>query len=203
MARRMVVAAGVVLFAACAAQPPPQEAPQMADRAAGTELIGSAFGAPLPGLGAEELALFEEGRTAFMQEEDVADGLGPVFNEASCVACHLGPGSAVGGSNGRLETRFGKANADGTFDSLAAKGGSLLQDHAIGMQIGHTPPDPNSSFDFLAEARAYFSAEPDFDVRVLACELLIGLGEQVYSAWKGPPRYSQLEAVARRTLALL
>ena len=152
MARRMVVAAGVVLFAACAAQPPPQEAPQMADRAAGTELIGSAFGAPLPGLGAEELALFEEGRTAFMQEEDVADGLGPVFNEASCVACHLGPGSAVGGSNGRLETRFGKANADGTFDPLAAKGGSLLQDHAIGMQIGHTPPDPNSSFDFLAEA---------------------------------------------------
>src|SRR5207237_9060287 len=63
-------------------------------------------------------------------------------------------GSALG-SGRRQRTAgkaLGKANGDGTFDPLAAKGGSLLQDHAIGMQIGHTPPDPNSSFDFLAEA---------------------------------------------------
>jgi hygromycin-B 4-O-kinase len=62
-----------------------------------------------------------------------------------------------------------------------------------------------ADIDFAAEAKRYFgqSAEMDFDARVLACELLIGLGEQVYNAWKGPARYSQLEAVAQRTLALL
>jgi CxxC motif-containing protein (DUF1111 family) len=125
----------------------------MVDRTGATELsIATAFGDPLPGLAAHELELFQEGKSHFMDEEGVADGLGPVFNEASCVACHLGPGSAVGGSNGRLETRFGKVNPDGTFDPLAAKGGSLLQDHGIGSQIGQTPPDPNSSFDFVAES---------------------------------------------------
>jgi CxxC motif-containing protein (DUF1111 family) len=152
--RPMAVVAGVFLLAGCAGQPSSQDAAELVDRTGGTELgsAASAFGDPLPGLGAHELDLFQQGKSHFMDDEGVADGLGPVFNEASCVACHLGPGSAVGGSNGRLETRFGKANADGTFDPLAAKGGSLLQDHAIGIQIGQTPPDPNSSFDFLAES---------------------------------------------------
>src|SRR2546428_4248499 len=40
----------------------------------------------------------------------------------------MGP---VGGPTERLETRFGKSVYD-AFDPLANKGGSLLQDHAIG-----------------------------------------------------------------------
>ena len=107
----------------------------MPDRAPGSELVvsGSAFGDALADLGAADLAAFAEGRSHFMDEEGVADGLGPVFNEASCVACHIGPHSAVGGSTGRLETRFGKVNPDGTFNPLADEGGSLLQDHGIGL----------------------------------------------------------------------
>jgi CxxC motif-containing protein (DUF1111 family) len=89
------------------------------------------FGEPIPGLTPEQAAAFSEGREAFEESEDVADGLGPVFNEASCAACHMGPGSAIGGSNGRLETRFGTLT-DGKFDPLASLGGSLLQDHSIG-----------------------------------------------------------------------
>src|SRR3954468_2275947 len=90
----------------------------------------AAFGDPLRGLAAADLALFEEGKTQFAQAEDATEGLGPVFNEASCAACHLGP--EIGGSNGRLETRFGRRGADGLFDPLASEGGSLLQDHGIG-----------------------------------------------------------------------
>src|SRR4051812_15043605 len=90
----------------------------------------TAFGDPLPGLAAADLALFNEGKTQFGQAEDDTEGLGPVFNEASCVACHQGP--EVGGSNGRLETRFGRRGEDGRFDPLATEGGSLLQDHGIG-----------------------------------------------------------------------
>ena len=132
MGRRIIVAAGCALFAACSAQSPAQEAASKTDRARGTELVGTVFGAPLAGLGAEELAAFDKGRDAFMEPENAGEGLGPVFNEASCVACHMGAGGAVGGSNGRPETRFGRLNADGSFDPMTAQGGSLLQDHGIG-----------------------------------------------------------------------
>src|SRR5439155_18050164 len=85
-------------------------------------------GDPLPGLTADEIAAFQDGKADFTEVETVADGLGPVFNEASCVACHTGPKGAIGGTNQRLETRFGRYKFDGTFDPLAALGGSLLQD---------------------------------------------------------------------------
>jgi len=98
--------------------------------------VRTAFGDPLPGLTAGELALFEAGKAAFQETETVEKGLGPVFNEASCVACHLGP--APGGGTGRFETRFGRRNDSGAFDPLATEGGSLLQDHAIGAVPGFT-----------------------------------------------------------------
>src|ERR671936_1670482 len=90
------------------------------------------FGDPLSGLTADDLARFEAGKEEFSDTETVDDGLGPVFNEASCVACHRGPGDAVVGTNQRLETRFGRTRPDGTFDPLTELGGSLLQDHGIG-----------------------------------------------------------------------
>jgi CxxC motif-containing protein (DUF1111 family) len=90
------------------------------------------FGDPLTGLTAGELAKFEAGKIEFSTEEEIGEGLGPVFNEASCVACHIGPGTAVGGTTQRLETRFGRLRADGTFDPMTESGGSLLQDHGIG-----------------------------------------------------------------------
>jgi CxxC motif-containing protein (DUF1111 family) len=145
MGRRIVVAAGAALFAACGAQPPAQETLHMSERAASPELVGTASGAPLRGLSPGELALFEQGRAVFTQEEDAADGLGPVFNEASCVACHRGADGAIGGSNGRLETRFGRVNADGSFDPMAAQGGSLLQDHGIGLT-------PDGAYTYPAES---------------------------------------------------
>src|SRR3989441_1206276 len=90
------------------------------------------FGDPLPGLPAEELAKFEAGKTEFSTAEQPDEGLGPVFNEAACVTCHTGPGTAVGGTTQRMETRFGRLRDDGTFDPMPELGGSLLQDQAIG-----------------------------------------------------------------------
>jgi CxxC motif-containing protein (DUF1111 family) len=86
------------------------------------------LGGPLAGLDAALLARFEAGRDDFAEEEGVDDGIGPVFNETSCVTCHNAP---VGGTTGRAETRFGRI-ANGRFDPLDARGGSLMQDHAIG-----------------------------------------------------------------------
>jgi CxxC motif-containing protein (DUF1111 family) len=104
------------------------------------------FGDPLTGLTVQELAKFEAGRIEFANEEGIGEGLGPVFNEASCVACHIGPGTAVGGTTQRLETRFGRLRADGTFDPMTESGGSLLQDHGIGYVTV-----PAGSYQYKAE----------------------------------------------------
>jgi CxxC motif-containing protein (DUF1111 family) len=86
------------------------------------------LGGPLAGLDAGLLARFNAGRDDFIEDDGVDDGLGPVFNEASCATCHDAP---VGGTNGRAETRFGRI-VNGRFDPMTERGGSLLQDHAIG-----------------------------------------------------------------------
>jgi CxxC motif-containing protein (DUF1111 family) len=106
------------------------------------------FGDPLSGLTSTQLQDFNNGRNVFTKVDDpVADGLGPIFNEASCATCHTGPAgtpadSAVGGTTERLETRFGRNNG-GIFDPLASEGGSLLQDHAIGDVSQYLPNDNN------------------------------------------------------------
>ncbi|HUK21838.1 MAG TPA: di-heme oxidoredictase family protein [Gemmatimonadales bacterium] len=89
----------------------------------------AALGSPLSGLTAAERARFAAGVTEFSDAEGVDDGLGPVFNEASCSTCHTAP---LGGTAGRAETRFGRVSS-GLFDPLANLGGSLMQDHAIGL----------------------------------------------------------------------
>ncbi len=60
--------------------------------------------------------------------ESVSTGLGPIFNNVSCVSCHRAP--APGGASRIFVTRFGITTADG-FDPLADLGGSLLQFRAI------------------------------------------------------------------------
>jgi CxxC motif-containing protein (DUF1111 family) len=90
-------------------------------------------GEPLAGLTAAQRAAFADGLDDFNEVETVTEGLGPVFNERSCAACHTTP-AVGGGSNTRMVTRFARRNG-GVFDPLANLGGSLVQDHAIG------PPD--------------------------------------------------------------
>ena len=113
------------------------EIPATADLAVATTL-----GGPIHGLNAAEQARFDAGLTEFQDEDGIAEGLGPVFNENSCSTCHSGP---IGGTNGRLETRFGRL-AEGRFDPMTELGGSLLQDHAIGAVTS-----PAGSFNFVAE----------------------------------------------------
>ena len=86
------------------------------------------FGDPLPDLTAEQLAAFEAGREEFESEETAADGLGPIFNNVSCAACHSDQTS--GGASAILETRFGRT-INGQFDPLTSQGGSLQQQMAI------------------------------------------------------------------------
>jgi CxxC motif-containing protein (DUF1111 family) len=92
-------------------------------------LASRMLGDPLQRLTADERARFAAGLEEFSTPEEADEGLGPVFNEDACIVCHTDP---VGGTTGRLETRFGRRGNNGKFDPLANLGGSLLQDHAIG-----------------------------------------------------------------------
>jgi CxxC motif-containing protein (DUF1111 family) len=53
------------------------------------------LGDPVPGLTAEELALFQAGKALYEKEFTPSEGLGPLFRETACVTCH-----GLGGTGG-------------------------------------------------------------------------------------------------------
>jgi CxxC motif-containing protein (DUF1111 family) len=85
-------------------------------------------GDPLRGLTAEQLSAFATGKLEFRNRETPAAGLGPIFNDVSCFACHSAPAS--GGTSNITVTRFGRTTA-GVFDPLTELGGSLLQRRSL------------------------------------------------------------------------
>lgn len=85
---------------------------------------GDVFDAPVPGLSDAEMAAFARGDAEFSRRFAPRTGLGPIFNNVSCFACHSGDG------RGRLDNslqRIGSA-ADGY---LIALGGPQIQDKAV------------------------------------------------------------------------
>jgi CxxC motif-containing protein (DUF1111 family) len=107
-------------------------------RAMGTGLVLCAaatargdFGDPLAGSTQAEVDAFSNGRLEFATAETPEEGLGPVFNDVSCAACHTGPGAAIGGNTTRTEIRFG-TTTNGMFDALGSLGGSLIQNQGVG-----------------------------------------------------------------------
>jgi CxxC motif-containing protein (DUF1111 family) len=99
------------------------------------------FGDPLPGLSESERAAFDAGAEEFRNIETPESGLGPIFNNVSCAACHTQP--AIGGSSAVFVTRFGRM-VNGMFDPMEDKGGSLLQQFSIDQAVRETiPPEAN------------------------------------------------------------
>ncbi len=105
-------------------------------------VMGTFMGDPVSGITAEEFELFRLGLEDFLEVEDAAEGLGPVFNGRSCAQCHAIP--AIGGSGTVLENRAGILHEDGSFEEFP--GGSNFQMfslpiHSIQAAI---PPEANS-----------------------------------------------------------
>ena len=98
-------------------------------------------GEPLRGLTSAQLAEFLAGRDEFLNVEDQEGGLGPIFNNVSCVSCHRQ--GATGGAGTINVVRFGRTT-DGVFDPLAGFGGSLLQRFSIERGTREVvPPEAN------------------------------------------------------------
>jgi CxxC motif-containing protein (DUF1111 family) len=141
--------AAAIAFGLGACSGPSGDLTDLAGNTGKREVVTRAFGDPLPDLGPDELARFEAGENTFRRNHNSTSGVGPVMTGIACLGCHDFP-PAIGGSNQRLETRFGRRNADGSFDPLLALGGPLLQDQAIGrVASGFTfapeqlPPEAN------------------------------------------------------------
>jgi len=89
---------------------------------------GGKFGLPVVNLTDRQKADFTAGKAEFLNIETVEGGLGPIFNDVSCVACHFEGGA--GGASRTFVTRFGRVT-NGVFDPLVELGGPLLQRRAI------------------------------------------------------------------------
>ena len=87
--------------------------------------------------GFTDQATFDADRAAFETREQVATGLGPVYNAQSCSECHQSP--VTGGISQIFELRAGHSGPDGTF--VPAPGGSLIQSRATNAQIQERVPD--------------------------------------------------------------
>jgi len=75
-------------------------------------------GGPLPGLTANQLAFFDQGKDDFGEVEEVADGLGPTMNLDGCGGCHTQP--ATGGTSPAVNPQVAFATKRGADNKLPA-----------------------------------------------------------------------------------
>lgn len=90
------------------------------------------LGEPLIALAGTDKVAFNQGFNSFLDKEDKADGLGPVFNGESCSQCHFQ--GAIGGAGNDLRltrvTRIGGIR-NGIYSDLEDLGGPVLQARSL------------------------------------------------------------------------
>jgi len=94
---------------------------------------GDILDSPIDGLSPTELAAFFRGDEEFGRRFAPSMGLGPIFNDVSCAACHSGDGR---GRPGNALSRIGSPGDD-MYRSL---GGPQIQDRAIPGALAETVP---------------------------------------------------------------
>jgi CxxC motif-containing protein (DUF1111 family) len=137
------------------------------------------FGKPLAGLSSANQALFVAGLANFTSPDTPQTGLGPVFNNTPCSACHTTP--AVGGGSTLLETRYGTVT-NGVFNPLTQYGGSLIHAQGIGTfpTLVESPLGPVGTLvDFVGQIVPQPPAVPNGPATIVAGRRttpLFGLG---------------------------
>ncbi|MDT5158897.1 MAG: hypothetical protein QOC99_1295 [Acidobacteriota bacterium] len=81
-------------------------------------------------------AVFNADLAVFEERDDIAKGLGPVYNAQSCAECHQNP--VTGGISQITEFRAGHLDGSGNF--VDAAGGSLINDRATNARIQERRP---------------------------------------------------------------
>jgi len=121
----IVLAAGAMIGAAAGCEDVPEEDIFVEQSAI--------LGDRLPGTSTNDKN-FAEFKANFQAEEELDEGLGPIFNAEGCAVCH--DAGAIGGASAtRIERRFGRF-VNGVFDPLGNRGGSLRQLFTVGPFTG-------------------------------------------------------------------
>ena len=123
----LLFASGVVLLAGCDTL--------MTD----TPTAGDDFESPLDALSPDLNAVFAAGDENFEKAFSVEEGLGPIFNNVSCVGCHPGDGRGV------PELGFFRFSREA--DIVVGEGGAQHQDKSIpGIPLEEVPDGVDRSF---------------------------------------------------------
>jgi CxxC motif-containing protein (DUF1111 family) len=128
------------------------------------------FGQPAPNLSNAELDLHTEGDLAFgatfvTPPAPVNAGLGPLFNNASCVACHVGDGRGMP-TKGSLLVRVSlppgqnQPHHDGSI--FETRSGKSVAEASV--SLGNAPPVP--SLGTQIQDQAVFGVAPKADVEI-------------------------------------
>src|SRR5436309_8387607 len=81
-------------------------------------------------------AAFDAAKATFEERDEIANGLGPVYNAQSCAECHQNPVTAAGSQISELRA----GHLDGAGNFVDAPGGSLINDRAINAAIQERVP---------------------------------------------------------------
>jgi CxxC motif-containing protein (DUF1111 family) len=79
---------------------------------------------------------FDAAKAAFEERDEIADGLGPVYNAQGCIECHQNP---VTGAISQI-SEFRAGHRDGAGNFVDAPGGSLINDRATNANFQERAP---------------------------------------------------------------
>jgi CxxC motif-containing protein (DUF1111 family) len=114
----------------------------------------------------------------FMEEDDISEGLGPVYNARGCVDCHANP--VVGGTSIVTELRVGHRDLHGNFvnptitindGATQILGRSLINDRAVCAEAQETVP----SSEYIRALRATTSILGDGFVEAIDDTTLLAI----------------------------
>lgn len=93
---------------------------------------------------------FNTARDTFEERDDIAKGLGPVYNAQSCAECHQSPVTGAGSQVSELRA----GHLDGAGNFVDAPGGSLINDRAINAAIQERVPGAENIRTFRMSTNA-------------------------------------------------
>ena len=126
--RAITLGVGALVVTACGVGAPPSFMPPVPGQSASE----AATGFDNKSNGIVDDSTHEADRTTFDEVEEIADGLGPLYNAQSCRECHQNPTS--GGPSQVSELRVGHLGPDGRFrnaDIPIARGRVVIADRTL------------------------------------------------------------------------
>lgn len=122
---RLLLVPALLIVSGCEDHEAESRQPRVAGRA----------GEPVPGLTPEELIRFRQGEALFNRVFTPEEGMGPLFNENQCSACHTDP--AAGGTGDQFVTKATRFSPVEGCDLLVLVGGENIRSRSTPLLASH------------------------------------------------------------------